>query len=42
MHNPGSLWLGVVTSDKGPIYGLNRTKQWFLDFIFIFEFKLRV
>ena len=26
---PGSLWPGVVASDKGPIYGLNRTKPWF-------------
>ena len=26
---PGPLWPGVVASDKGPIYGLNRTKQWF-------------
>ena len=23
---PGPLWLGVVAPDKGPIYGLNRTK----------------
>ena len=22
---PGQLWPGVVASDKGPIYGLNRT-----------------
>ena len=26
---PGSLWPGVVVPDKGPIYGLNRTKPWF-------------
>ena len=25
---PGSLWPGVVAPDKGPIYGLNRTKWW--------------
>ena len=25
---PGPLWPGVVAPDKGPIYGLNRTKQW--------------
>ena len=25
---PGPLWPGVVASDKGPIYGLNRTKLW--------------
>ena len=24
---PGPLWLGVVTLDKGPIYGLNRTNS---------------
>ena len=29
---PGPLWPRVVAHDKGPIYGLNRTKQWFLDF----------
>ena len=29
---PGSLWPGVVAPDKGLIYGLNRTKPWFLDF----------
>ena len=23
---PGPLWAGVVSPDKGPIYGLNRTK----------------
>ena len=23
---PGSLWPGVIAPDKGPIYGLNRTK----------------
>ncbi len=23
---PGPLWPGVVAPDKGPIYGLNRTK----------------
>ena len=26
---PGPLWPGEVASDKGPIYGLNRTKPWF-------------
>ena len=29
---PGPLWPGVVAPDIGPIYGLNRTKLWFLDF----------
>ena len=24
---PSSLWPGVVVPDKGPIYGLNKTKQ---------------
>ena len=24
---PGPLWPGVVTPDKGPIYGLNRTNS---------------
>ena len=26
---PGALWPGVVAPDKGPIYGLNRTKPCF-------------
>ena len=38
---PGPLGPGVVAPDKGPIYALNRTKPWFLDFSF-FAFKLRV
>ena len=29
---PGPLWPGVVALDKGPIYGLNETKPWFLVF----------
>ena len=31
---PGPLWprARVVAPDKGPIYGLNRTKYWFLKF----------
>ena len=29
---PGPLWPGVVAPDKGPIYRLNRTKPWFLEF----------
>ena len=29
---PGTLWLGVVAPDKGPLYGSNRTKQWFQEF----------
>ena len=29
---PGPLWPVVVAPEKGPIYGLNRTKLWFLDF----------
>ena len=33
---PGPLWPGVVAPDKGSIYGLNRTKPWFLDFSGIF------
>ena len=28
----GSLWPRVVAPDKGPIYELNRTKPWFLEF----------
>ena len=36
---PGLLWPGVVAPDKGPIYGLNRTKQW-LAFTVFFAFKL--
>ena len=26
---PGTFWPRVVAPDKGPIYGLNRTKRWF-------------
>ena len=26
---PDPLWPGVVAPNKGPIYGLNRTKPWF-------------
>ena len=29
---PSPLWPGVVAPDMGPIYGLNRTKSYFLDF----------
>ena len=29
---PSSLWPGVVVPDKGPVYGLNKTKLWFLEF----------
>ena len=29
---PGPLWPRVVAPDKGPIYGLNKTKPWFLEF----------
>ena len=40
---PDSLWTGVVAPDKGPIYGLNRTKLWFLEFTgFSFAFKQRI
>ena len=38
---PGLLWPAVVAPDKGPIYGLNRTKPWFLEFT-VFAFKLRI
>ena len=34
---PGPLWPGVVAADKGPIYGLNRTKLWFLKFTVFFH-----
>ena len=30
--HPGPLWPGVVAPDKGPIYGLNRTKPWFFHY----------
>ena len=33
---PGPLWPGVVAPDKSPIYGLNRTKPWFLEFTGVF------
>ena len=29
---PGPLWPGVVAPDKGPIYGLNRTKPCFFHY----------
>ena len=29
---PGPLWPGVVAPDKGPIYGLNRTKLCFIHY----------
>ena len=32
---PGPLWPGGVAPDKGPIYGLNRTKRWLAFTIFI-------
>ena len=38
---PGPLWPGVVAPDKGSIYGLNRTKLWFLEFS-VFAFKLLI
>ena len=38
---PGSLWPGVVAPDKGPIYGLNRTKPFFLPLNCVLTFKLR-
>ena len=31
----------MVAPDKGPIYGLNRTKPWFLEFT-VFSIKLRI
>ena len=34
---PSPLLPGVVAADKGPIYGLNRTKQW-LEFTGLFAF----
>ena len=36
----GPLWPGVIVPDKDPIYGLNRTKPWFLEFTVFFAFKL--
>ena len=32
---PDPLWPGVVAPDKGPIYGLNRTKRWLAFTVFI-------
>ena len=29
---PGPLWPGVVAPEKGPIYGLNRTKSCFFHY----------
>ena len=40
---PGPLWPRVVAPDKGPIYGLNRTKPCFFHYTdFFFAFKLRI
>ena len=33
---PGPLWPRVVAPDKGSIYGLNRTKPWFVLTVFFF------
>ena len=33
---PGPLWPGVLAPDKGPIYGLNRTKRWLAFTVFIY------
>ena len=38
---PGPLRPGVVTPDKGPIYGLNRTKSWFWQLNCVLTFKQR-
>ena len=38
---PGPLWPGAVAPDKGPIYGLNRTKSCFFSLL-LFAFKLRI
>ena len=32
---PVPLWPGVVAPDKGPIYGLNRTKRWLAFTVFM-------
>ena len=32
---PGPLWPEVVAPDKGPIYGLNRTKWWLAFTVFM-------
>ena len=32
---PGPLWPGMKAPDKGPIYGLNRTKQWLAFSVFM-------
>ena len=37
---PGPLRPEVVAPDKSLIYGLNRTKLWFLKFTGFFAFKL--
>ena len=45
---PGPLWPGMVVPDKGPIYGLERTKSCFFEvtvfffFFFFLHFKLRI
>ena len=36
---PGPLWSGLVAPDKGPIYGLNRTKL-YLCLTELFEMEL--
>ena len=39
---PSPPWPGVVAPDMGPMYAWNKTKPWFLDFIVLFPFKLRI
>ena len=36
---PDPLWPGVVAPDKGPIYGLNRTKPFFLHDTDIYQYR---
>ena len=45
---PGPLWPGMVASDKGSIYGLNRTKMWFefsflyLNYVFMLNWIVKI
>ena len=39
---PGPLVPRVITPNKGPIYGFNRTKPWLIKFSVVFVFFLHL
>ena len=38
---PSTFWPGLVSPDKGPVNGFNRTK-WWLVFTFFYTFNLHI